>query len=212
MSSITVVDYGVGNLFSVRRAIEKCGASVTFAGTAAEIGAAQRLLLPGVGAFQDGMSGLRERGLIDAVRAFADTGRPLLGICLGMQMLLTKSEEFGEHAGLGIIPGRVVAIPATTANGEPHKIPFVGWCELERPAAAEWSGTVLEDLRPGAAVYLVHSYGAVPDEAGHRLADYDYDGRSISAAIRAGNVSGCQFHPEMSGTVGLSVLARFLHS
>jgi imidazole glycerol-phosphate synthase subunit HisH len=213
MTAITVVDYGAGNLFSVRRALEKCGATVTFADSAAAVLAAERLLLPGVGSFHHGMDGLQERGLTDAMRAFADTGRPLLGICLGMQMLLSNSEEFGEHSGLGIVPGRVVAIPPTTANGEPHKIPHIGWNQLERPAGgADWSDSILADVAPGSAVYLVHSFAAVPADARHRLADCDYDGRSICAALRAANVSGCQFHPEKSGDVGLSILAKFLQS
>lgn len=211
MSLISVVDYGAGNLFSVRRALEKCGATVAFAETAGQIAQAQRLLLPGVGAFQDGMDGLRQRGLLEPIREFARSGRPMLGICLGMQMLLSRSEEFGEHEGLGIIPGRVVAIPNTTASGEPHKIPHIGWNQLEVPeGGSEWSGSILEDLPQGAAVYLVHSYTAVPDQAQHRLADCEYDGRVISAAIRAGNVYGCQFHPEKSGAVGLHVLSKFV--
>lgn len=211
MGTVTVVDYGAGNLFSVRRALEKSGAEVAFASTADAIARAERLVLPGVGAFQDGMNGLRERQLIDALRAFARSGRPMLGICLGMQMLLSTSEEFGEHQGLGIIEGRVRAIPLTAADGTLHKIPYIGWNRLELPVdGSEWSGSILADLNPGAAVYLLHSYTGVPEDARHRLADCHYDGRLISAAIRAGNVYGCQFHPEKSGAVGLRILASFV--
>jgi imidazole glycerol-phosphate synthase subunit HisH len=211
MSVVTVVDYGVGNLFSVRHALEKCGAQVQFASTAEQIAAAQRVLLPGVGAFADGMNGLRERKLVDALRDFARSGRPLLGICLGMQMLLSTSEEFGDWEGLDIIPGRVVPIPRTTADGAVHKIPFIGWNQLELPAAVpSWSGTILGDVEPGAAVYLLHSYTALPDDPQHRLADSCYDGSLIAAAIRAGNIYGCQFHPEKSGAVGLRMLSSFV--
>jgi glutamine amidotransferase len=212
MSAVTVVDYGSGNLFSVRRALEACGVEVRFADMPAAVARAERLVLPGVGAFADGMAGLRERGLIDPLRHFAASGRPMLGICLGMQMLLSRSEEFGDHEGLDIIPGSVVPIPKTTMQGQPHKIPFIGWNTLVQPAATAWSDSVLRDVQPGECVYLVHSFTAVPSETRHRLADCDYDGRLISASIRSGNVYGCQFHPEKSGAVGLRILSSFVRS
>jgi imidazole glycerol-phosphate synthase subunit HisH len=165
-----------------------------------------------VGAFADGMAGLRERGLIEPVRQFAASRRPLLGICLGMQMLLSSSEEFGQHEGLGLIAGRVLAIPSTGIDGAPHKIPHIGWAGLEASQGAAWDGSILRDVRPGSTVYMVHSYTAVPDDLTHRLADCRYDGRLISAAIRAGEVYGCQFHPEKSGPVGLRILATFLEA
>jgi len=211
MISVTVVDYGACNLFSVRRALEKCGAEVTFADTARAIDGAQRLVLPGVGAFEDGMAGLRERNLVDALRNFASSGRPMLGICLGMQMLLSESEEFGAHEGLQIIPGKVVAIPRTSADGQRHKIPHIGWSQLEVPVGGhEWSDSILADVKPGEAVYMVHSFTAVPDDASCRLADCHYGERLISAAIRSENIYGCQFHPEKSGEVGLRILSAFI--
>ena len=130
--SVTVIDYGVGNLLSVSRALEHCGAQVDLADNPAQIARAHRLVLPGVGAFKDGMDGLRERALVEPIRQYASGGRPLLGICLGMQLLLDVSEEFGAHEGLGLIPGRVAAIPATTADGVPHKIPHIGWNECTK--------------------------------------------------------------------------------
>ena len=210
-ASVTVVDYGIGNILSVSRALEHCGAKVLLTDLPAQIAQAQRVVLPGVGAFKDGMDGLRERGLIDAVKQFAASGRPLLGICLGMQMLLEFSEEFGVHEGLGLIPGRVAAIPATTADGLPHKIPHIGWNELNFTAGTtDWRGTILEDVSPGNAVYFVHSFTAQPADIRHRLADCDYNGRLVAAAIRSGMVYGCQFHPEKSGNVGLRILKSFL--
>src|SRR6185436_13226098 len=132
-------DYGIGNLFSVRRALEHCGASVTISSEPAVIAASPRLVLPGVGAFANGMRGLAERGLDQAVRKYAESGRPFLGICLGMQMLASNSEEFGEHPGLGIIPGQVLAIPSTGLDGTVHKIPHIGWTRLQPPAGlADW--------------------------------------------------------------------------
>lgn len=209
--TVTVVDYGVGNLLSVARALEHCGASVVLAAKAQEIIAASHLLLPGVGAFADGMSQLRERGLIDAIRSFALTGRPMLGVCLGMQLLLASSEEFGEHAGLGIIAGTVKAIPAVGVDGRSHKIPHIGWNSLKLPPKrSEWSTTILAGIPEDAAVYFVHSFAAVPDDPSDRLADVDYDGQVISAALQKGQISGCQFHPEKSGETGLQVLRNFI--
>ena len=167
-------------------------------------------MLPGVGAFADGMQGLRERGLIEPLRAYAASGRPMLGICLGMQMLASVSEEFGEHEGLGLIPGRVQAVPASDTQGRPQKIPHIGWSALRVPPGAQWAESPLRDTAVGSAVYLVHSFAVVPDDPADRLADCDYGGHAIAAAIRRGNVIGCQFHPEKSGAIGLNILARFL--
>jgi imidazole glycerol-phosphate synthase subunit HisH len=208
--AVTVVDYGVGNLLSVARALEHCGASVSLASSAGEVESARLLLLPGVGAFGDGIGELRARGLDRPVVAFARSGRPLLGICLGMQFLLEASDEFGEHAGLGLVPGRVRAIPATGTDGRAHKIPHIGWSGLQiPPERGGWNGTLLEGIAPESKVYFVHTYTAHPAPEA-RLADCDYHGQRISAAIQRGAVAGCQFHPEKSGETGLQVLRNFL--
>jgi imidazole glycerol-phosphate synthase subunit HisH len=208
---VAIVDYGIGNLFSVRQAFEHCGANVLVSDDPTVLLAAPRLVLPGVGAFADGMRGLIERKLDKVVLEFANSGKPLLGICLGMQMLASFSEEFGEHKGLGIIPGRVIPIPNTTADGKPHKIPHVGWASLDYPNGLPgWQGSILETLSPGDAVYLVHSFAVQPDESINCLADCNYNGRIIAAAIRKGNVYGTQFHPEKSGLVGMKILKHFL--
>jgi len=207
---VTVVDYGIGNLFSVRRAFENCGAVVHVTDSPRDIESARRLVLPGVGAFADGMQGLRDRNLVEAIRRYGSSGRPMLGICLGMQLLATRSEEFGDHEGLGLFPGRVVAVPKVGLDGRPHKIPHIGWSGLVRPAGRlEWKGTILEPVPEGAAVYLVHSYTLVPDSPDLRLADCYYDGQLISAALRRGTVFGCQFHPEKSGPIGLAIIRQF---
>ena len=210
MIEVTVVDYGVGNLLSVSRALEHCGARVTITSDAAVILNSARVVLPGVGAFADGMAALRALGLDAVVRQVATNGTPLLGICLGMQMLLDESEEFGLTPGLGLIPGRVVKIPATSKTGAQHKIPHIGWSELLISAQrSSWRGSLLADVEPGEAVYFVHSYMAEPTLPAHRLADCRYGGISISAVVNRDNVMGCQFHPEKSGDVGLKVLKRF---
>ena len=211
MISVTVIDYGVGNLLSVSRALEHCGARVTITSDAAAILTSARVVLPGVGAFADGMAALQAKGLDAVVRQVAATGTPLLGICLGMQMLFDESEEFGATAGLGLIPGRVVHIPATTTTGEPHKIPHIGWNELVLPTGrASWQGDLFADVAPGEAVYFVHSFMAEPALPEFRLADCNYGGIAVSVVVKRDNVMGCQFHPEKSGEVGLKILRRFI--
>lgn len=208
---VAVVDYGLGNLLSVRRGLEYCGANVAVTADAATILEAPRVVLPGVGAFANGMGELRRTGLDQVVHEVAARGTPLLGICLGMQLLLDMSEEFGEHAGLGLIPGRVVAVAASTSEGEPQKIPHIGWNALTSPRGeGSWQETLLQDVRPGDAVYFVHSFMADPSDPGDRIADCFYGGRPVSATIGRANVFGCQFHPEKSGLVGLKILRRFL--
>jgi glutamine amidotransferase len=208
---VAIIDYGIGNLFSVRRSFEYCGAHVVVSDDPKVLLSAPRLVLPGVGAFADGMRGLTERKLDKVVLEFADSAKPLLGICLGMQMLASISEEFGEHEGLGIIPGRVISIPKTKMAGNPHKIPHIGWSGLLLPdGLSGWQGSILEGLVPGDAVYLVHSFTVQPDDNAYRLANCDYNGQVISAAMRKGNVYGMQFHPEKSGLVGLSIIRSFL--
>ncbi|MBV8974772.1 MAG: imidazole glycerol phosphate synthase subunit HisH [Sinobacteraceae bacterium] len=210
---VAVIDYGVGNLRSVRAALEHCGARVAVTDAPAVILTASHVVLPGVGAFGNGMSELRRRGLDQVAREAAARGVPLLGICLGMQMLLGVSEEFGVNAGLDLIPGRVVAMSTTDTEGRQLKTPHVGWNGL-LPAQGRdgWRGSLLEDIRPGESVYFVHSFTAQPTDSRHRLADCRYGGLTIPAVIARDNVSGCQFHPEKSGVVGLNVLRRFLAS
>ena len=208
---VTVVDYGIGNLYSVQRALETCGAQVELTADPARIAQARRLVLPGVGAFADGMQGLRERGLVKPLRDFAASGRPLLGICLGMQMLASVSEEFGQHEGLDLVPGRVLPVPPQSIDGSRQKIPHIGWAPL-LPAhgQASWQGSVLQASPSETAVYLVHSYAVVPSDPVHRLADCSHGGHLLCAALRRDNIHGCQFHPEKSGPAGLLMLSQFI--
>lgn len=210
--TVTIVDYGLGNLLSVRRGFEHCGAAVRVTASPDAVWRADRLILPGVGAFGDGMAKLCERGLDHAVREFVGSGRPLLGICLGMQMLFEDSDEFGRHAGLGLIAGRVTRIPSTCADGASRKVPHIGWSPIEPPAdtGRPWTGTLLEGTAPDTAFYFVHSFTGVPGDPADRLADTDYLGARVSAVVARDAVLGTQFHPEKSGPAGLTVIRRFL--
>lgn len=210
MNSVTIVDYGLGNLLSVSRAFEHCGASVAVTSDPGQIEAAERLVLPGVGAFAVGMAELEKRGLVGPIRAFADSNRPFLGICLGMQMMLSESEEFGNCRGLDLIPGKVLALPRTTSTGENRKIPHVGWNGLVPSYDHAWEGRALAAVEPGRSVYFVHSFEARPVDTAHSIAHCLYGGAPVTAAIAKGYMLGCQFHPEKSGVSGLAILARFI--
>lgn len=208
---VTVIDYGAGNLLSVQRGLEHCGARVVVSADPDEIVTAKRVVLPGVGAFGSAMQELERLGLVAAIQELGHRQTPLLGICLGMQLLLDESEEFGSSAGLGLIPGRVVPVPTKTLSGALQKIPYIGWNALQPSVlATDWSETLLADNKPGDAAYFVHSFMAVPTAAEHRIAECLSGGHRIAAAIGRGQITGCQFHPEKSGEVGLKILRRFI--
>jgi imidazole glycerol-phosphate synthase subunit HisH len=211
-SDVVVIDYGIGNLLSVQRGLEYCGADVTVTDDKDIIMNATRVVLPGVGAFSDGMKGLNQTGLNHVVCDYAASGKPLLGICLGMQMLLNESEEFGFSQGLGLIPGKVIAIPSLNIENKNHKIPHIGWNSLKLPEGREqWDGTLLNNIVPGESVYFVHSFMAEVSSSEHQIAYCLYGGIKISAVIGSGNIIGCQFHPEKSGDVGLKILKHFIN-
>lgn len=210
-ADVVVIDYGVGNLLSVSRGLEHCGASVLVSNDPKVIIGARKIVLPGVGAFGDAMAELHRRDLVEVIRTVAGSGTPLLGICLGMQLLLDESDEFGVTTGLSLIPGRVIPIPTTTSDGRLQKVPHIGWSELSRPASRmNWEGTIMDGSNPTDAFYFVHSFMANPTDASHRVADCQYGGTAVSAVLKHANIYGCQFHPEKSGAAGLKVLSRFL--
>ncbi len=196
-----IIDYGVGNLFSLRSSLAMIGEDCAVTGAPEELSRFDRLILPGVGAFGDAADKLRATGLFDAVRDYAATGRPLMGICLGMQLLFEKSLEYGEHTGLGLIPGRVTPIEKDIRPG--LKIPHIGWNAL----SFKKSSPIFRDLRDGEFVYFVHSYHAT-DCGPYVSAVADYGG-TLTAAAERDNVFGCQFHPEKSGETGLKILKAF---
>lgn len=209
--SIAIVDYGIGNVFNVIRACEQCGEKVQLVDTAEQIQSASHIILPGVGAFSNGMHELERRGFVEPIKLHALQQKPLLGICLGMQLLFDESDEFGKTKGLGIIPGKVIAIPSYNSIGKHHKIPHIGWNELKKTeSGSDWSESILYDVKENVSAYFVHSFTAFPDSDKHRLADADYNGCQLSAVIKDGNIYGCQFHPEKSGSDGLKILKAFL--
>ena len=196
---VGIIDYGVGNLFSLRSSFRAIGEEAFVSGDAGELAKADRLVLPGVGAFEDAANKLRASGLDAFVREQAASGKPLLGICLGMQMLFEKSYEYGEHEGLGLLRGSVV--PMEGRLPADLKIPHMGWNKLEVKG-----GRLLQDS-DGEFVYFVHSYFA--DGCADSLAAVTEYGIPITAAVEQGNIFGCQFHPEKSGNAGLSILRAF---
>ncbi len=199
------------NMLNVVRAFEHCDAHVSVVSEPHGVRDADRLVVPGVGAFPDCMRELIARGFQDAIKGFVATGRPALGICVGMQALFEASEEFGSSAGLALIPGVVQAIPDSTATGERHRIPHIGWTHLSVPVGRQsWAGSLLQGLGDRPAVYFVHSFTAHPTNPAHRLADAWYGGRQICAAVQKDAISGVQFHPEKSGENGLKVITNFL--
>ena len=196
---VGIIDYGVGNLFSLQSSFRAIGEEAFVSGDAAELARADRLVLPGVGAFEDAANKLRASGLDAFVRQQAAEGKPLLGICLGMQMLFEKSYEYGEHEGLGLLKGQVVPM-AGKINPE-LKIPHMGWNALEVT-----QGRLLAEV-DGQYVYFVHSFFAEGcEDSLSAVTEYDIP---IPAAAAKGNIFGCQFHPEKSGNVGLSILQKF---
>lgn len=208
---VVVIDYGVGNLLSVQRALEHCGAAVVSTSEPDRILAAKRVVLPGVGAFANGMQALDRLGLIAVMRELAQRKTLLLGICLGMQLLLEESDEFGVTTGLGLIPGRVVSVPELDTSGAKQKIPHIGWNGLlPSTPGSQWQHPCLQDISPGDTAYFIHSFMAAPTVAEHRIADTLYGGHKIAAVINRDQITGCQFHPEKSGEVGLKILRRFI--
>lgn len=199
---IAIVDYGVGNLFSLRSSLAAVGAEAEVTKDASVIRSAGKVILPGVGAFEDAMNKLRSSGLAETVIAEAASGKPLLGICLGMQMLFDRSFEYGEHAGLGLIPGSVVPIGDVIPTG--LKIPHIGWNALHFSGR---KSPLFRYIKEGDCVYFVHSYYAADCEE-NVIATAEY-GAELTAAVQKDNIFGCQFHPEKSGKVGLGILRAF---
>ncbi|MDB2582746.1 imidazole glycerol phosphate synthase subunit HisH [Gammaproteobacteria bacterium] len=207
---VAIVDYGVGNVFSVKQAVESYGGAEAYiTNQPSLIKTADRVILPGVGAFSEGMKGLIESELVEPIMDVVDRGIPILGICLGMQMLATFSDEFITTPGLNLIPGKVQRIPEIGDNGAPLKVPYVGWAPIQINKELDDHSSCL-DSAFNKAVYFVHSFQLIPDDPKHLLSSYSHNGIQITAAVQKDNVTGVQFHPEKSGEIGLKIIKNFI--
>lgn len=202
---IIIVDYGLSNLYSISKALERFSDNIRITDEPSVLESADAAVLPGVGSFEEGMKGLERRGLAKSLQNFANSGKPLLGICLGAQLLLKQGYEFGVFEGLNIIDGEVVKFSDTVDA----KIPHIGWNELYA-GEVHWSGTILDEIKERATMYFVHSYILRPSRKQDILALSEYGGHEFCSIIRKENVYGCQFHPEKSGEVGLHILKNFV--
>lgn len=198
-AEVAIVDYGMGNLFSVAQACRHVGLDAGITNRPDDVVAARAVILPGVGAFGDAMAALQASGLAAALQEIAARERPLLGICLGMQLLFDESEEFGQFRGLGLLSG---AVRRLETNG---KVPQVGWNRVREPTRGRWEGTLLATTPPESYVYFVHSYVVEPADREDVLAIATYVDCSFCAAVKRGSLVGCQFHPERSGELGLDI-------
>ena len=213
---IVIVDYGAGNLYSIERALDFIGVQAEVVSTPEKIAGAERIILPGVGAFKNGMRGLSERGLVGPLQEYVRSGRPLLGICLGMQLLMSESEEFGRYDGLNMVKGKVVRLDPALPGKERFKVPHVGWSRVIRreSSCAEmpdgWTEGVLKSLPNGFFANFAHSFVVVPEDGSACIAQTKYGGATFCSCLQQNNLYGCQFHPERSGIEGLEIYRDFV--
>lgn len=203
---INIIDYEMGNLRSVQKAFESFGCAARVSADPADIATADKLVLPGVGAFRDCIHNLRAGGFVEPLLAHIEAGKPLLGICVGMQMLFDESEEFGRHRGLGVIPGKVLRFPSEMVEGDERlKVPHMGWNNLRLRRAAP----IFTGVPDGSFVYFVHSYYCAAENQDDIAASCRYGEVEFCAALWRDNIMATQFHPEKSQTVGLHILKNF---
>jgi glutamine amidotransferase len=201
---IVIVDYKLGNLFSVNQALTNIGLNVIITSNAEEIESADAIVLPGVGAFSDAMKNLQGLNLINLIKEFVSTKKPFLGICLGLQLLFSESEEFGITKGLGIVKGRVKKIFNSNRDGETRKVPQIAWNQIHKINGNSWENTPLSDIKEGEFMYFVHSFYVEPEEP-VGLSQTNYDGQIYVSSILKNNLFACQFHPEKSAKEGLKI-------
>jgi len=207
---ITVIDYGMGNLFNVVRAFEALECDVSITNDFKNIVNADKLLLPGVGAFEDGINDLKTSNLDSAIKEFSVTGRPLMGICLGMQLLMSMSEENGRHDGLNLIEGDVIKFNEPNEKSTKYKIPQIGWNKLLENKLNKWPGSILEGIENNAYMYFLHSYYVNPKDKKIVISETSYGQNLFCSVLQKNQIIGCQFHPERSGEIGLKILKNFI--
>jgi|TARA_Y100000294_G_scaffold141161_1_gene135073 glutamine amidotransferase len=211
INSITIVDYGIGNLFSVNRSLEVCcDKKIKISGKPSDILSSDMIILPGVGAFANAIRELERKDLIHPIQEHVSKGNPILGICLGLQLFASSSEEFGRHLGLDIIPGVVSKIPNQSQDSSLLKIPYIGWAKQEIIHHNE-EFNFLDEFKEK-VMYTIHSFQFKPCSSYHLLAQYDYGGNKITSIVGKDNIIGVQFHPEKSGKFGLSFLQRLIQN
>jgi imidazole glycerol-phosphate synthase subunit HisH len=206
---ISVVDYQMSNLFSVKNIFEHLGIKINVVSSAQEINAANALILPGIGAFGEAIANLERLQLITPIKNFITSGKPFMGICLGLQLLFSKSYEFGVHEGLGIIEGEVIKLPQEY-QGRAMRVPTIGWNKIS--AYNDWVNTPLHNLKNNEFVYFVHSYYVKPNKDEWVLSTTQYNGLTYCSSLHKDNVFATQFHPEKSGGVGLEILRNWIAS
>lgn len=203
--NVAIVDYHLGNLFSVIQSCENVGIHAELCSDGSKLAEYDAIILPGVGAFGEAMQNMHELGLVEPLRMLAEEGKPIFGICLGLQLLFTRSEEFGTMDGLGIIPGTIKKFQSEV-NGERVKVPQICWNQIDTPEGADWTQTPLREIENKQFMYFVHSYYAKPDDAKYTLTQTTYGGTEYTSAVIAKpNIFATQFHPEKSGVPGLSI-------
>lgn len=207
---VVVIDYGIGNVFSVLRALERLGIEGDLTNDPSRILGAARVILPGVGAFGRAANKLRDVGLDRVIYDYIETGKPFLGICVGMQLLMENGEEFGSHRGLGIIPGNVCKVAAQDETGATCRVPLIGWTSVQETRPGAWDGTPFSRDPSHNAFYFVHSYQAVVTDHAHCIAVHRLGDTEIVSAVRRENVLGVQFHPERSAVAGQRFLRDFI--
>lgn len=209
--NVTVIDLEIGNLMSIIRGLEYCGGKVNVTSDLGIISNSSHVVLPGDGAFKFTMDQIIKKDLLETLKSFNKSKSNLLGICIGMQLLFDESSEFEKTKGLGLISGKVIPIPHKTTDGKKLTLPHIGWNALNATDYCNnWSKTLLENNKKLDEMYFIHSYMAVPSDSSHRVADCVYGGHNIAAVVMKKNITGCQFHPEKSGKLGLKILKQFL--
>lgn len=206
---IAIVDYGLGNVFSILRALEHSGIPAKLTASKEDIVSAPGVILPGVGAFGDAMTTLNKLGLSSILKEVATNGKPLLGICLGLQLLMTESNEFGHHQGLGLIEGDVVKLNPDQDGVTAYKVPEVSWNKVN--ANQSWKGTILDGMNEGTYQYFVHSYYVRPKDSSRILSTTQYGSVEFCSSVQKGNICATQFHPERSGEAGLKIYKNFVN-